>query len=161
MVTAQNRAGTRGDERTRDEPRLVEVPAADFVAIEGTGAPESPDFAACVAALYACSYPVVIALNRIDGPRRKVGPLEGLWWADGDEPSDPTSTDRTAWHWRLMIAHPDQVPATLQATAREKVARKLGGDLDGRLAVAIRKPPTSPTTKMTSPIRPNGTTYPR
>jgi hypothetical protein len=50
------------------DPVLVEVPAFEFAMIDGSGDPAtSPDYQAAIGALYAISYPVVIALKRTGG----------------------------------------------------------------------------------------------
>jgi hypothetical protein len=86
----QNTVDDEALRRPQVEPVLVKVPAIDIVMIDGAGDPNtSADYAAAMSALYAYSYPVVITLKKAGRTDLKVGPLEGLWWADdvGREPA--------------------------------------------------------------------------
>lgn len=122
--------------RASAEPEIVDVPQLDFASVTGVGDPAiSPDYQAAVAALYAYSYPVVIALNKTSEAKLKVGPLEGLWWSDDFAVFDPTAGDRSRWHWRMMIRQPGAVPDAIAANALAKVTMKLGADVASRLAI--------------------------
>jgi hypothetical protein len=112
--------------RPPDDPVLVEVPGFDFAMVEGSGDPNtSPAYQHAVATLYAFSYPVVITLKRSGRAGLKVGPLEGLWWAD-DLAAFDTDGDRTAWRWTMMIRQPTGIPPEVLAQARTKVVAKVG-----------------------------------
>src|SRR4029079_917510 len=64
-------------------PELVRVPELTFARVDGTGHPTASDeFAAAIQALYGISYPLRFGLKRERGLVNRVGPLEGLWWAD-------------------------------------------------------------------------------
>ncbi len=103
----------------KTDPHLVEVSERTFLMIDGRGDPNgSEEFQDAVQALYTISYGVKFRLKRSHGVDRKVGTLEGLWWAE-DERS--WQQDRSAWRWTLMIEQPDEVtPEVVQAVAREK-----------------------------------------
>ncbi len=117
---------------TRD-PELVEVPPFDFVIVEGRGDPRtSGDFEAAIAALYAFSFPVVIPMKKAGNVDLKVGPLEGLWWADDLSVFDPACEDRSAWCWSLMIRQPSDIPSDVLDNAVAKMTKKVG------IAVAAR-----------------------
>lgn len=91
------------------EWRLVEVPRQQFLAIDGTGDPNtSPDYARAVEALYAVAYTLKFAAKR-DGHDFVVGPLEGLWWSP--DPSVFTARAKESWHWRMLISLPDRLTA--------------------------------------------------
>jgi hypothetical protein len=86
---------------------IVDVPAANFLMIDGTGNPNtSPAFKEAVEALYALSYTLKFMLKMekktYDYP---VMPLEGLWWSK--DMAAFALDNRRDWIWRLMIMQPD------------------------------------------------------
>ena len=108
-------------------PVLVDVPSFEFVMIDGTGDPnDSPEFEAAVSTLYSISYPVVMTLKKSGATGLKVGPLEGLWWADDMAVFGEESDDRSAWQWTMMIRQPSEVPPEIYEAAIDKAAKKLG-----------------------------------
>lgn len=116
------------------EPVLVEVPAFDFAMIDGRGDPNtSPDYEAALGALYAISYPVVIALKKQGRADLKVGTLEGLWWVNEGDPSTWATADRSTWAWTMMIRQPADVPADLLDQVLAKTAKKVGAEVAGRV----------------------------
>ena len=134
-MTNQAHPPDLGPYQASTEPGIVEVPSYDFAMISGVGDPStSPDYEAAVAALYAYSYPLVIALNKTARPKLKVGPLEGLWWADDHSVFDPTTGDRARWHWQMMIRQPPASNADHTA-ALAKAAMKVGAETASRLTL--------------------------
>jgi hypothetical protein len=112
--------------RPSEDPVLVEVPGFDFAMVDGAGDPDtSPDFQQALAALYAYSYPVVIAMRRAGLGDQRIRPLEGLWWTDDATGVDFTG-DRTTWRWTLMVRQPQDVPAEIAAKAMTRVVAKVG-----------------------------------
>jgi hypothetical protein len=128
-----------------DDPVLVDVPGLDFAMIDGSDDPAtSPDYQQAVTALYAFSYPVVIAMKRAGHHDLKLHPLEGLWWGDsaagggtavdrtaddaraGDRGAFELGGDRTAWRWTMMMRRPDDIPDDVLAKAQAKVVAKVG-----------------------------------
>jgi hypothetical protein len=100
----------------------VDVPPQRFLAIDGTGDPNTaPAYAAAVEALYAVAYTVKFASKRA-GRDLVVAPLEGLWYAD--DAAVFTARDKAAWRWTMLISQPDWVADALIdesiASAREK-----------------------------------------
>jgi hypothetical protein len=88
---------------------LVEVPAQQFIAVDGVGDPNtSPDYARAVEALYAVAYTAKFASKRA-GRDYVVGPLEGLWWSP--DPTVFTTRAKESWHWRMLVSQPDWVSA--------------------------------------------------
>lgn len=84
----------------------VEVPPLHYLAIDGSGDPNTaPRYAAAVAALYTTGYSIRAALKTRTGDTFTVGPLEGLW--DSDDPSDFTTRRKGLWRWTMMIALPE------------------------------------------------------
>jgi hypothetical protein len=54
----------------------------------------------------------------------RVGPLEGLWWAE--DMADFGTARKSDWIWTMMIAQPDAVTNERFAAARSDAARKKG-----------------------------------
>lgn len=106
-------------------PELVRVPELAFLMIDGHGDPNTTaEYREAIEALYSLSYTLKFGLKQELGLSYRVGPLEGLWWAD-----DMTrfGVDRKAdWHWTAMIAQPDVVSADRFERARSEVGRKKG-----------------------------------
>jgi hypothetical protein len=107
------------------EAALVEVPRLQFLMVDGQGAPAAPPFQQAVEALYGLSYTMKFGLKKRGGPDYGVMALEGLWWAEGE---DPTAAfvrglyDR--WRWTALILQPDFIsPADLE-TARQELRAK-------------------------------------
>ncbi len=109
-------------------PELVAVPARAAVALDGAGPPEGPAFPRAIGALYGVGYGLKFA-RKARGADFKIGPLEGLWWAEGAPGT--LQAPRETWRWRLRIAVPDDVSeAELSAVVEAAAARK-GGRLEG------------------------------
>ena len=106
------------------EPALVEVPAMTFLKVEGHGDPNTaPEYKDAITALYGMSYALKFALKREAGLDYRVGPLEGLFWADDMADFGDRKVD---WSWAMMIAQPDEVTPQRFATMLEEVKRKKG-----------------------------------
>ena len=104
-------------------PELVRVPETGFVMIDGRGDPNSsPEYSEAIQALYAASYTLKFALKKTTGFDYRVGPLEGLWWAD--DMADFSVARKSDWIWTMMIAQPDAVTNERFAAARDAAARK-------------------------------------
>lgn len=105
----------------------VDVPAMDFLMIDGQGDPNtSLAYAHAIEALYAVSYALKFAVKRSSlAVDYGVMPLEGLWWAD--DMSDFVTGDRSRWQWTMMIVQPqfvtsDMVDDALAAAEKKKLA---------------------------------------
>lgn len=64
------------------EVSVVDVPAMNFLVVDGEGAPTSPQYSAAVEALFSLAYTLKFMVKKgkeIDYP---VMPLEGLWWVE-------------------------------------------------------------------------------
>jgi len=97
---------------------LVTVPAQRFIAIDGTGDPNtSPLYTESVQALYAVAYSMKFASKLGLDRDFVVAPLEGLWYAD--DASVFATGLKSSWNWTMMISHPDWVT---DAVVRESVA---------------------------------------
>lgn len=112
------------------EIAVVQVPAMNFLMIDGAGNPNtSREYAAALGALYTVAYTLKFAVKRgplaVDYP---VMPLEGLWWADDMDAFTPGKTDKDAWKWTMMIMQPDFTNPAMVADAVED-AKKRKGDM--------------------------------
>jgi hypothetical protein len=99
----------------------LDVPVMTYLAIEGQGAPEGPAYAVAVQALYSLAYAARFA-GKARGIEEKVGPLEGLWWAD--DMAAYTTGKRDDWRWRMIIRAPGWLSADELAALRPGVAAK-------------------------------------
>jgi hypothetical protein len=92
---------------------VVDVPAMDFLKIDGQGDPNaSQEYQEAVEALYAVAFQLKSAIKGRDPEIDSlVPPLEGLWWAEDMEAF--TTGDRDAWFWTAMIVLPDDVSEQL------------------------------------------------
>lgn len=106
-----------------DAPERLTVPPLAFLAVDGTGDPNTaPEYADAVGTLYAVSYTLRFAVKKAGGEPWTVMPLEGLWWAD--DWSDFVTGDRAGWRWTMLIAQPEVVTEAMVADAVAAAARK-------------------------------------
>lgn len=117
---------TRGLEalyKASPTPSWVEVPKRQFLMIDGHGDPNtSAEYHQALEALYALSYALKFALKKAQGREYKVGPLEGLWWAEN---MTEFSTERKGdWNWTMMIAQPEAVTQEWFEKVRLEVSHK-------------------------------------
>ena len=100
----------------------VQVPRMTFLAIEGQGDPNGPDYAAALGLLYPLAYGAKFAA-KAEGADFVVPPLEALWWAD--DPGAFVSGDRAQWQWRAMLRMPEGVSGDDVEAVRATVLGKL------------------------------------
>lgn len=102
----------------------VEVPAFQFLMIDGEGDPNtSQEYAKAVEALFSVSYTAKFMVKRgAQGIDYTVMPLEGLWWSD--DMSAFTRNDRSKWKWTMMIMQPHFVEEAVIQAAIAEVKRK-------------------------------------
>ena len=104
------------------EVTVINVPAMNFLLINGEGAPTSPQYSEAVEALFSVAYTLKFTIKKSKGIDYAVMPLEGLWWVD-----DMTkfSADRKEeWKWTAMIMQPEYVSADEVKVAVEQVKKK-------------------------------------
>lgn len=105
------------------EPAIVEVPAFDFLMLDGAGDPNgSAAFQDAVEALFAVAYTLKVMVKAEKAVDYGVMPLEGLWHAD--DPAAFSQERRDLWRWTLMIMQPPYVSSLLVRLALERVAKK-------------------------------------
>ena len=104
--------------------RIVELPDARYLMVDGAGDPNtSPEYASALETLYPTAYAVKSATRSELGADFVVPPLEGLWWAD-DMDAFTLSRDKSRWSWTMMILVPDVVPSELVDAAIAAVRAK-------------------------------------
>lgn len=117
--------------KARAQADVVDVPARTVVALEGSSEPGSEGFQRALGALYGIAYTMKFA--RKAARRRtpfKIGPLEGVWWADVPDGAFFTAPRRT-WRWRLRLALPDDATEAELAQVVRAATTKAGGKLFG------------------------------
>ena len=86
---------------TPRKPALIRVKPAEYLVIEGSGAPGNARFQACIGALYGMAFTIKMARKFAGKQDYGVCKLEGLY--EGDMAKIP----REKWKWKLMIRTPD------------------------------------------------------
>ena len=86
----------------KNKPEIVTVPAANYIAVQGSGDPneEGCAYQSAIRILYAVAYTLKMSYKT----GRK---LEGFWWQNGVTGVD--YTDKSAFHWISVIRLPDFV----------------------------------------------------
>jgi len=98
--------------RANTSPNVVDVPARQFLMIDGAGDPNtSPAYVDAVQALYPLAYGLRAAVKAATGDAYTVMPLEGLWWTEPMSDFDPA--DKSNWLWTMMICLPDAVTSAM------------------------------------------------
>ena len=111
-----------------NKPQIVNIPAANYIAVRGAGDPneEGGAYQQAISVLYAVAYTLKMSYKtdyRMEGFfEYVVPPLEGFWWQDGVDGVD--YTDKSAFNWISVIRLPDFVTKA---------------DFDWAVAEAIRK----------------------
>ncbi len=103
---------------------IVDVPAMNFLMIDGQGDPnQSKAYSDAVETLYSVSYALKFMVKKgaleID---YGVMPLEGLWWVN--DMSQFSIEDKTDWKWTAMIMQPEYVKQDLVLEACKQVEKK-------------------------------------
>jgi hypothetical protein len=104
------------------EVSVVDVPAMNFLLVNGEGAPTLTQYSEAIEALFSVAYTLKFPVKKSKGIDYAVMPLEGLWWVD-----DMTkfSADRKEeWKWTAMIMQPEYVTADDVKVAVEQVKKK-------------------------------------
>lgn len=113
----------------RDRVRFIDVPERVFLSIDGTEPPGGEQFQGAIQTLYPVAYTLHFAL-RERGVRAPVGMLEGLFWLTpeellGDQVQVEMDKATRGWHWRLLLAVPEdatelEIEAAMDAAARKR-----------------------------------------
>lgn len=111
---------------------LVEVPAMNYLMIDGEGDPNtSKSYAEAIEALFAVAYTVKFSVKKSQEIDYGVMPLESLWWAD--DMSAFSTGDKAKWQWTAMIMQPSFVTAKIVADAVADVKKKKNPPAIGKL----------------------------
>ena len=106
------------------EFRLLDVPSAQYLMIDGHGDPNtSPAYAEALRALYPVAYALKFASKRSLGRDYVVPPLEALWWAD-DMEVFTERRDKSRWDWTAMIMTPGWITPAMVDDAVAAAAAK-------------------------------------
>lgn len=130
----------------KNKPEIVNVPAANYIAVRGKGNPNTPDgaYQQAIGVLYAVAYTIKMSYKtdyKMKGFFEYiVPPLEGFWWQEEQRPADDEGqTDRggrcetvqgvdygnkDAFHWISVIRLPDFVTKKDFLWAVETAAQK-------------------------------------
>jgi len=96
------------------KPVIVEVPAFNFLMIDGQGDPNtSKEFQEAIETLFPFSYNLKFAVKKRTGVDYSVMPLEGRWWGTPKEQTQFTAEDKAKWKWTLMMMQPEFVTQEL------------------------------------------------
>jgi hypothetical protein len=90
------------------EPTLVNIAPAQYLMIDGQGAPESPRFETCIGALYSAAYTIKMRCKAAGRTDYVVSKLE-CTWTISDEVEDFSEISREEWQWTLMIRTPEHI----------------------------------------------------
>ena len=94
----------------KSKPSMVEVPAMNFIMIDGKGDPNESEYQNAVSVLYALTFTIKMSKMGKNKPEGYfeyvVPPLEGLWWCEGGRFD---FNERDNWRWTSMIRQPEFV----------------------------------------------------
>lgn len=114
----------------KDQPEIVEVPAANYIAVRGRGDPnaEGGAYQQAISVLYAIAYTLKMSHKtdyKIEGFfEYVVPPLEGFWWQEGISGVDYGS--KASFHWISVIRLPDFVTRENFDWAVQTASRRKG-----------------------------------
>ena len=112
----------------KNKPEIVSVPAANYIAVRGTGDPneEGGAYQQAISVLYAVAYTLKMSYKtdyRIAGfYDYVVPPLEGFWWQDNVDGVE--YTDKSRFNWISVIRLPDFITKKDFDWAVETAAKK-------------------------------------
>jgi len=102
---------------------LVDVPAMNFVMIDGTGDPnKSPEYQDAIEALYSISYTLKFVIRKEESIDYGVMPLEGLWWAE--DMTKFSISDKGMWKWTSLMMQPEYISEDRFKRASEQAIKK-------------------------------------
>ena len=111
---------------TAKEVSIVNVPAMNFLMINGRGNPKTSKlYKSAIEALFAVSYALKCMIKKSDlAIDYKVMPLEGLWWVE--DMTQFSFDNKDAWLWTAMMMQPEYVTKELVEEAKRQVDKKKG-----------------------------------
>jgi hypothetical protein len=124
MVKADFKKSLDSYRARRGEFRIVEIPARQYLMVDGHGDPNTGcDYAEAISALYPVAYALKFASKKTAGGDYVVPPLEALWWAS-DMAAFTTARDKSRWDWTAMLMVPDWITADTVGAAVAATAAK-------------------------------------
>ena len=112
-------------------PDVVEVPHRLVLALSGEGSPDSAEFSASIGAVYGVAYGLKFRRKKATGEDFKVGPLVGVWWAEGEYAGTGQVPPRDTWRWTVQLDVPlDVTWIDVRETIKAAVSKR-GGKLEG------------------------------
>ncbi len=87
------------------KPAIIQTTPAQYLAVDGRGAPGGPIFEECIGALYAMAFTIKMTRKFAGQGDYAVCKLEGLWFAEEGKQFCQIPQDQ--WRWKLMIRTPD------------------------------------------------------
>lgn len=90
-----------------NKPSEVDVASADYLTIQGQGAPGGKNFENAVSALYAVAYTVKMTRKKHGLGDYVICKLEARYWSETGQ--SVNELPQSQWHWQLMIRTPAQV----------------------------------------------------
>ena len=110
----------------KTEPVLLDVPAQQFIMIDGEGNPNAADFSERVGALYSLAYAVKMGYKKTAAGREvddfAVYPLEGVWRQKTQ--AGQGALDKNSLEYTIMIAQPDFITLEMWQDALTKTRVK-------------------------------------
>lgn len=114
------------------EFRVLQVPAAQYLMIDGAGDPNTSDaYQQALQTLYPVAYKLKFA-SKAQGRDYVVPPLEGLWWAE-DMAVFTERRDKSKWSWTMMLMAPAWLTGADFAQALEATQEKKQLPCPGRI----------------------------
>ncbi len=105
------------------EVAIVDVPAMQFLMVDGTGDPNTAQaYTDAIAALYGVAFPLKFLIKKEKAVDYPVMALEGLWWAP-DMQAFGTG-HKESWLWTMMFMQPAVVTQDLFEQVRKQVKHK-------------------------------------
>ena len=111
MVNADYKKDQKDLYLPKQMPMPIDVPAMNFIMIDGKGSPDGDEYQSTVQTLYSLSYTIKMSKKGRNRPsgyfEYVVPPLEGLWWCESGKLD--LSVPRSEWSWTAMIRQPEFV----------------------------------------------------
>ena len=122
--------------------------AGVFLAVAGQGAPGGEAFQEAVSNLFSVAYTVKFSCKHAGDCDFKVSKLECVYL------SDPATTPRDQWQWRVLIRIPDDVSAKHLSEAKRAVKEKKGFNVSNVKRLRWKEGPALQTLHV-GPLRPD------
>lgn len=115
-------------------PAFIQVPAMNFIMIDGKGDPNAEDgeYHKAMELLYPLVFTIKMSHKTGHTPPGYfdyvLPPLEGFWWSDDGKPIDFSNFQKERFRWTSMMRQPEYVTPEVFAWACASVEEKKGLD---------------------------------